>query len=54
MNRNALLSERNRLLEQYLETRGVERLRIVGKLVVLDEELEAMRNAENNRSRLVS
>lgn len=54
MNRNELLAERNRLLERYLETRGVERLRIVGKLVVLDEELEAMKDEPHNRCSVVS
>lgn len=40
MNRNALLAERERLLDLYSKARGEERIRILAKLVVLDEELE--------------
>lgn len=54
MNRKALLAERNRLLDRYLEAKGAERLRIIGKLVVIDEELEAMKDESHNRHRLVS
>lgn len=40
MNCNALLQERNRLLDLYTGARGEDRTRILAKLVVLDEELE--------------
>ena len=41
MNHNALLAERNRLLDLYSKARGEDRTRILAKLVVLDEEMES-------------
>ena len=41
MNHNALLAERNRLLTLYTRARGEERIRILARLVVLDEEMES-------------
>lgn len=35
-----LLQERDRLLEQYANASGEKRIRIIARLVVLDEELE--------------
>lgn len=40
MNRNALLAERNRLLDLYIKARREERRRILARLVVIDEELQ--------------
>ncbi len=40
MNHNALLAERNRLLTLYTRARGEERIRILARLVVLDEEIK--------------
>ncbi len=40
MNHNALLAERNRLLTLYIRARGEERIRILARLVVLDEEIK--------------
>ena len=44
MNCNALLQERNRLLDLYTGARGEDRTRILAKLVVIDEELEGKQN----------
>jgi len=44
MNHNALLAERNRLLDLYSKARGEDRTRILAKLVVIDEELEGKQN----------
>jgi len=38
--RNRLLTERNRLLTLYIRARGEERIRILARLVVLDEEIK--------------
>lgn len=35
-----LLRERDRLLEQYANAPGEERIRIIARLVVLDEEID--------------
>jgi len=34
-------SERDRLLDQYTKAKGEDRIRILAKLVVLDEEMES-------------
>jgi len=40
MNRDALLAERDRLLTLYTRAKGEERIRILARLVVLDEEIK--------------
>lgn len=35
-----LLQERDRMLEQYADAPGEERIRIIARLVVLDEEID--------------
>lgn len=40
-----LKNERDRLLDQYARASGEERMRILAKLIVLDEEIES-ENAE--------
>ena len=43
MNYESLKEERDRLLAQYTRARGEERIRVLAKLVVLDEELEEVK-----------
>lgn len=48
MRNNALILERDRLLDLYPRARGEERIRILARLVVLDEEAENGTNKKYN------
>jgi hypothetical protein len=43
---NDLIQERNELLDRYIRARGQEKIRILARLMDIDDELEAMRRAE--------
>lgn len=40
----SLIQERDKLIEEYPKTRGEERIRILARLVAIDEELEVKNN----------
>lgn len=50
MDRDALLTERERLLTRYMMAKRDERRRIIARLVVIDEKLEAEEHEQRARS----